>query len=266
MFVFYNNIISGEADEKLLRAEVVVNFLELISSLGIRPHDLLVTYFGGGCVRGRHFGADDEVARLWRGGGVPEDRVVPVCGAANFTNVDREGEPAGPRCEVFWCSAAESPIEIGTVVFEKFLIGNVAQGLIPSNGLVYGGAIGLERLQGVLSGATTLFELPEIRPMVKRVEDSIPRQLRAIHLPSTRELVDGVLTLVALMSQVHEPLSGGRAARLRRIGRRCQRSLGSLGITEPNLLIYDLIIQAMEAQCLSGRRDLQERVIRLICV
>lgn len=264
MFVFYHTIAAGACSEPL-RAEVVMRFLELVTSFGIPAQELLITYFGGGCIRGRQFGADDSIADVWRTGGVLPHNVVPVSGGANFTNLDREGEPAGPRCEVFWSTTYAPPIEIGTVVFEKF-IRSPAEGLVPSAGLVYGGAVGVERLQAVLLRAANLFDLPEIRPMIQLVELRIHPQLRELQLPNTRQLVDGVRTLVGLISQIHEPLSGARAARLRRIGRRCQRSLDSLGIEEAGCLVHDLIQQAMEVQEISGQKDLQEDITRLICL
>ncbi len=259
MLVFFT-VHTPILDDREIRHESIVTFAGLLRGIGVRSEKCLITYFGGGKIRGQGFDADDEVVELWTAIGVPRENLIPVGGDSNFTNVLRRGEPAGPRCEVFWPISNGSFVEVGTVSFEKYLLEGRKLDLSASKGLVYGGAVGLERMAMIASGLHDVFSIPELRSLVNLVEGGIDGRLSRVCAAQVRQLVDAVRTLSILAIEVGEVGEGRRAERIHRLGGIVRRCMRALGIEDGRNLVRGLV----EAIILQGNVTTGVAVSKLI--
>ena len=64
-------------------------------------------------------------------------------------------------------------VELGTVVFEKYLLDRDMRGLKRAEGLVYGCAFGLERIASVVGGLGDVFSLVEIRSLLELIMEGL---------------------------------------------------------------------------------------------
>lgn len=222
-----------QADDTDLRAAIVQRFVELLGDMGLPVRKSMVTYFGGCHIGGRDLPPDDEVVDAWQQSGVRQEQLVPVRGRACFTNCERTGEPAGPRCEVFLPAADGRMVEVGTVVFERFVV-EPGRGVVESGWIVYGGAVGIERVAMLRAGVTDVVEIPDIAPLIGLVRSSVDERLTAVCYQQLRGLVDGLRTLVVLRSQ-RAPLHRRHEQRVCSVARRVRRYLVDLGVEDSTL-------------------------------
>lgn len=239
MLVFFG-VYSRIQDDRDLRQEVIKTVAGLLERFGLNIKRCFITYFGGGNILGRELEPDNEIFNLWCNIGVPKEQLIPISGGANFTNLTRSGEPAGPRCEIFWQMMDNSFIELGTVVFERFLLNLRDNKLDESKGLVYGAAFGLERLLMVSSGCKEIFEIPELKQLIAVINEKIDSRLAGINYETVLSLVDGVRALTILWDNTDGQFKGRRLERIRSLWRSIKRNCQSLGIKLDEKFVSEL--------------------------
>jgi len=241
MGVFFT-VSKRQTDDTNLRAATVKLFVEALGKVGVSAQASVVTYFGGGHIGRRDLPPDDEVVEAWRQCGIYQEQLVPVRGRACFTNCERIGEPAGPRCEVFLPAADGRMVEVGTVVFERFVI-EPQRGVVESKWIVYGGAIGIERVAMLRAGLTDVMRIPDIAPLMGLVGSSLDERLTVVCYPQLRGLVDGLRTLAVLRSQ-KAPLHRRLEQRILSVARRVRRYLADLGAEDSVAMVSKLCAEA----------------------
>ena len=228
----------------------------LTGVLGMAPDRLWATVFTD----------DDEAFELWRGQGLPDDRILRYTAEQGNYWYSGESGPAGPCSELhydFGPTAACAPCAAGTchpdvecgrflevwnlvfMAFDRAADGSLSP--LPAQNVDTGA--GLERVAWVLQGARSVYETDELRRILARAEkrsgvaydpDSEPEAaaaLRAIteHARATAFLVlDGVL-----------PGNEGRGYVLRRVLRRAVYFGHTIGLRDA--FIADIVDTAIDA-------------------
>ena len=224
--------------------EAIAYAWELVTSpewLGIPKEKLYVTIFKGeeGVPR------DEEAYELWRGQGLPPDRIHELGMKDNFWAMGDTG-PCGPCSEIFYdmgLAASESGedkpfgqddaryVEIWNLVFMQF--DRDRQGelhLLPKPSIDTGA--GLERMAAVLQGKISNFETDLFTPLIARAGE-----LTHTHYQDGGAATDASLRIIAdhsraatfLISDGVLPANEGRGYVLRKILRRGIRHGRMLG-------------------------------------
>jgi alanyl-tRNA synthetase len=217
---------------------------ELVTSpewLGIPEDKLYVTIFKGeqGVPR------DEEAYELWRGQGVPPERIHEIGMKDNFWAMGDTG-PCGPCSEIFYdmgLEAAETGedkpfgqddaryVEIWNLVFMQF--DRDQQGvlnLLPKPSIDTGA--GLERIAAVLQGKLSNFETDLFTPLIARAAEltqTRPGDGAAPSDASLRIIADHARAATFLISDGVLPANEGRGYVLRKILRRGIRHGRMLG-------------------------------------
>src|SRR6202020_2580601 len=221
---------------------------ELITSpewLGIPTDKLYVTIFKGeqGVPR------DEEAYELWRGQGLPPDRIHELGMKDNFWAMGDTG-PCGPCSEIFYdmgLAASETGedkpfgeddaryVEIWNLVFMQF--DRDQQGelhLLPRPSIDTGA--GLERMAAVLQGKISNFETDLFTPLIARAGELTHTRYQDGSAPtdaSLRIIADHSRAATFLISDGVLPANEGRGYVLRKILRRGIRHGRLLGQNEP---------------------------------
>lgn len=188
------NLIDPFKDKRFdkLKKEIIINFINLITILGIQPKKLEATYldaltFGGNSVLGR----DRLLQRQYQ---FPQDKIskniltenkitsYPVKSIANLDIHPLEGSLVGPRLEV-----AYQGIELATIVFDCFKIQNGK--LMPIN-YVAGYALGIERLYLIINHKHDLISaLPRYQKATQMLRKLLPVFNSSFYNQELRSLV-----------------------------------------------------------------------------
>ncbi|MEV0714392.1 alanine--tRNA ligase-related protein [Asanoa sp. NPDC050611] len=187
---------------------------------------------------------DEESVDLWRGLGVPAERIQRLGPADNFWSMDVPG-PSGPTSEIFYDRGpdvgrdggpavdSERFVELWNLVFMQYQRGGTDEeilGDLPGRHIDTG--LGLDRLAMVLQGVGNLQEIDIVRPTLRAVREVTGRDDE----PAAHRLVtDHVRTAVLLISAGVRPGNEGRGYVVRRLLRRAVRRLVLLGVDEPVL-------------------------------
>ncbi|MDW5326103.1 alanine--tRNA ligase [Plantactinospora sp. KLBMP9567] len=198
---------------------------------------------------------DDEAEALWRGIGVPAERIVRRGKADNFWSMGIPG-PCGPCSEIYYdrgpaYGAEGGPavdedryLEFWNLVFMQFERGPGTDkenfpilGDLPAKNIDTG--MGLERMAAILQGVDNLYEIDEVRPILDRAAELTGRRYGAHsgHAASEshpddvrlRVVADHVRTALMLIGDGVTPANEGRGYVLRRIMRRAIRAMRLLG-------------------------------------
>ncbi|MGI5149151.1 alanine--tRNA ligase [Plantactinospora sp. CA-294935] len=198
---------------------------------------------------------DDEAESLWRGIGVPAERIVRRGKADNFWSMGIPG-PCGPCSEIYYdrgpaYGAEGGPavdedryLEFWNLVFMQFERGPGTDkenfpilGDLPAKNIDTG--MGLERMAAILQGVDNLYEIDEVRPILDRAAELTGRRYgaRSGHAASEshpddvrlRVVADHVRTALMLIGDGVTPANEGRGYVLRRIMRRAIRAMRLLG-------------------------------------
>jgi alanyl-tRNA synthetase len=220
---------------------------ELVTSqewLGIPEDKLYVTIFKGeqGVPR------DEEAYELWRGQGVPAERIHEIGMKDNFWAMGDTG-PCGPCSEIFYDMGLEASetggdkpfgqddaryVEIWNLVFMQF--DRDQQGvlnLLPKPSIDTGA--GLERIAAVLQGKLSNFETDLFTPLIARAGELTQTRYRDGSAPgdaSLRIIADHARAATFLISDGVLPANEGRGYVLRKILRRGIRHGRMLGQEE----------------------------------
>jgi alanyl-tRNA synthetase len=208
------------------------------------PERIWVTVFGGDEELG--LGPDEEAIAVWRGVGVPDERIVRLGREDNFWQAGPAG-PCGPCSELYldrgedFGAADERPgddtdrfLEFWNHVFMTYELGT--DGMLtelPMRNIDTG--MGLDRMAAILQGAPSVFETDLVRPLLDLAEEmsgrfyaeggAVTRAMRIVadHSRGAAFLIaDGVV-----------PSNEDRGYILRRIMRRAIQQGRTLGLESP---------------------------------
>jgi alanyl-tRNA synthetase len=180
---------------------------------------------------------DDEAYDIWRGLGVPADRILELGADDNFWQMGDTG-PCGRCSEIYFVrggSGADPEIEIWNNVFMEFERG--ADGVLtplPAPSIDTG--MGLERITAVLQGKESNYDTDVFMPLLTE----IGRLSRHTYAPSMspsdvslRVVADHIRATTFLIADGVIPSNEWRGYVLRKIMRRAMRHGKHLGFTEP---------------------------------
>jgi alanyl-tRNA synthetase len=211
---------------------------------GMDPERIWVTVFGGDEELG--LGPDEEAIEVWRGVGVPDERIVRLGREDNFWQAGPAG-PCGPCSELYldrgedFGAPGERPgddtdrfLEFWNHVFMTYDLG--ADGSLtelPMRNIDTG--MGLDRMAAILQDVPSVFETDLVRPLVDLAEEmsglsyadggAVTRAMRIVadHSRGAAFLIaDGVV-----------PSNEDRGYILRRIMRRAIQQGRALGLEAP---------------------------------
>jgi alanyl-tRNA synthetase len=224
---------------------------------GIDPERIWVTVFGGDEELG--LGPDEEAIAIWRGVGVPEERIVRLGREDNFWQAGPAG-PCGPCSELYldrgeaFGADRKRPgddtdrfLEFWNHVFMSYDLhedGSLTE--LPMRNIDTG--MGLDRMAAILQDVPSVFETDHVWPLIELAEElsghsygeggAVTRAMRIVadHARgATFVLADGVV-----------PSNEDRGYILRRIMRRAIQQGRSLGLESPWLSRFsELTIELM---------------------
>jgi alanyl-tRNA synthetase len=261
------------------KREAIAFAWELVTSpewLAIPKDKLYVTIFKGeeGVPR------DEEAYELWRGQGVPEDRIHELGMKDNFWAMGDTG-PCGPCSEIFYdmgLAASETGedkpfgedearyVEIWNLVFMQF--DRDRQGvlnLLPRPSIDTGA--GLERMAAVLQGKISNFETDLFTPLIARASELTHARYEdggAGTDASLRIIADHSRAATFLISDGVLPANEGRGYVLRKILRRGIRHGRMLGQEDPFMF---RMVEAVRDEMKDAYPELMEsadRVARVV--
>ncbi len=211
---------------------------------GMDPERIWVTVFGGDEELG--LGPDEEAIAIWRGVGVPDERIVRLGRADNFWQAGPSG-PCGPCSELYldrgedFGAAGERPgddtdrfLEFWNHVFMTYdLAEDGTLTPLPMRNIDTG--MGLDRMAAILQDVPSVFETDLVRPLIDLAEEisgrsydeggAVTRAMRIVadHSRGAAFLIaDGVV-----------PSNEDRGYILRRIMRRAIQQGRTLGLEAP---------------------------------
>jgi alanyl-tRNA synthetase len=211
---------------------------------GMDPERIWVTVFGGDEELG--LGPDEEAIEIWRGVGVPDERIVRLGRGDNFWQAGPTG-PCGPCSELYldrgeeFGAADERPgddtdrfLEFWNHVFMTYnLAEDGALTELPMRNIDTG--MGLDRMAAILQDVPSVYDTDLLRPLVGLAEEisgraygSDPATTRAMRIVADHSrgaaflIADGVV-----------PSNEDRGYILRRIMRRAIQQGRTLGLEAP---------------------------------
>ena len=212
-------------------------------NLGFDPESVWVTVYLD----------DDEAAELWRGVGVPEQRIQRRGLKDNYWHMGVPG-PGGPCSEIYIDRGPDfgpdgGPIvdedrflEIWNLVFQTEELSAVRAkddfdvlGPLPARNNDTG--MGLERTALLLQGVPNMYEIDEIFPVILQAAELAGTSYGANREDDVRLRVvgDHVRSALMLMTDGVTPGNEARGYVLRRLLRRSIRSMRLLGVNDPVL-------------------------------
>ena len=212
-----------------------------VEGFGIDPARIWVTVFGGDDQLG--IGPDDESIEIWRGVGVPDERIVRLPRSENFWQAGPTG-PCGPCSEMYLDRGPEFGsddlrpgddtdrfLEYWNHVFMTYdLREDGSLGPLPKKNIDTG--LGLERMAAVLQGVPSVFQTDLFAPLVElAVEssgmpfDESPEVTRAMRI-----IADHSRGMTFLLASGVVPSNEERGYVLRRVMRRAIQQGRVLGL------------------------------------
>jgi len=234
------------------KQEAIAYAWELVTrDYGLDPARMVITVFGG-----EHgIPADDEARAIWKKvTGFSDERIFGMGMKDNFWQMGDTG-PCGPCSEIHYCIGdtidlsrfGEEPdpsgvgwMEIWNLVFMQFdrsIIDGVEK-LAPLPAPCVDTGAGLERIAGVLQGATSNYDCDLLRPLVQKASAISGKRYSASMADddvSMRVIADHARLTAFLIAEGITPDRDGRPYVLRRVMRRAIRHGHRLGIQKPFL-------------------------------
>jgi alanyl-tRNA synthetase len=212
---------------------------------------------------------DDEAYARWLEVGLPEEHLQRRDKEENFWSTGGPG-PAGPCSEIFFDRGPEfgeegGPIhddqvgterylEIWNLVFMQWQIDSVKSkyefnivGDLKQKNIDTG--MGLERVAFLMQDKQNIYEIDEIYPVIEKVEALTGKTYGENHEDDVymRILADHIRSSMMIIADGVKPSNEGRGYVLRRLMRRCVRSIKLLGFQEPSFeLLYTTSFNAMK--------------------
>jgi alanyl-tRNA synthetase len=211
---------------------------------GMDPERIWVTVFGGDEELG--LGPDEEAIAVWRGVGVPDERIVRLGREDNFWQAGPSG-PCGPCSELYldrgpeFGDDDERPgddtdryLEFWNHVFMTYDLG--ADGSLtelPMRNIDTG--MGLDRMAAILQGVPSVFETDLVRPLIDLAEEMSGRSYDegGAVTRAMRIVADHSRGAAFLIADGVVPSNEDRGYILRRIMRRAIQQGRTLGLEAP---------------------------------
>jgi len=211
---------------------------------GMDPERIWVTVFGGDEELG--LGPDEEAIAVWRGVGVPDERIVRLGREDNFWQGGPVG-PCGPCSELYldrgedFGAAGERPgddtdrfLEFWNHVFMTYDLG--ADGSLtelPMRNIDTG--MGLDRMAAILQDAPSVFETDLVRPLLDLAEEMSGRSYGegGAVTRAMRIVADHSRGAAFLIADGVVPSNEDRGYILRRLMRRAIQQGRTLGLEAP---------------------------------
>ena len=217
-----------------------------IEGFGFDPERIWVTVFEGDEELG--LGPDEEAIEIWRGIGVPEERIVRLSRSENFWQAGPTG-PCGPCSEMYFDRGEEfgRPGELPGDDTDRFL--EYWNHVFMTYDLAEDGALtelpmknidtgmGVERMAAILQGVDSVFETDSLRPLIELAEELSGRSYSdgGATTRAMRILADHARGTAALIADGVVPSNEDRGYVLRRIMRRAIQQGRSIGLPSPFL-------------------------------
>jgi alanyl-tRNA synthetase len=211
---------------------------------GMDPERIWVTVFGGEEELG--LGPDEEAIEIWRGLGVPAERIVLLGREDNFWQAGPTG-PCGPCSELYidrgeaFGGPDERPgddtdrfLEFWNHVFMSYgLAGDGTLSELPTRNIDTG--LGLDRMAAILQDVPSVFETDHVRPLIGLAEELSGRRYGedAAVTRAMRILADHSRGAAFLIADGVVPSNEDRGYILRRIMRRAIQQGRTLGLQAP---------------------------------
>jgi alanyl-tRNA synthetase len=211
---------------------------------GMDPERIWVTVFGGDEELG--LGPDEEAIEIWRGVGVPEERIVRLGREDNFWQAGPTG-PCGPCSELYldrgveFGAEGERPgddtdrfLEFWNHVFMSYdLAADGALTPLPMRNIDTG--MGLDRMAAVLQDVPSVFETDHVRPLIELAEELSGRRYDegGAVTRAMRIVADHSRGAAFLIADGVVPSNEDRGYILRRIMRRAIQQGNTLGLEAP---------------------------------
>jgi alanyl-tRNA synthetase len=211
---------------------------------GMDPERIWVTVFGGDEELG--LGPDTDAIEIWRGVGVPEERIVRLGREDNFWQAGPTG-PCGPCSELYldrgpeFGAEGERPgddtdrfLEFWNHVFMSYDLaedGSLTE--LPMKNIDTG--MGLDRMAAVLQDVPSVFETDHVRPLVDLAEELSGRRYDegGAVTRAMRIVADHSRGAAFLIADGVVPSNEDRGYILRRIMRRAIQQGRTLGLEAP---------------------------------
>ncbi len=212
---------------------------------GFRAEDIWATVFGGDEELG--LGPDEEAMEIWRGIGVPDERIVQLPRSENFWQGGPTG-PCGPCSELYLDRGIEfgGPddrpgddsdrfLEFWNHVFITFDLQPDGRTLEPLPFRSIDTGMGLERMAAILQGVPSVFETDTVRPLIDLAEELAgrPRDADPATTRAMRIIADHSRGTAFLIADGVVPSNEDRGYILRRIMRRAIQQGRTLGLEAP---------------------------------
>jgi len=211
---------------------------------GMDPEKIWVTVFGGD--EELELGPDEEAIEIWRGVGVPEERIVRLGREDNFWQAGPTG-PCGPCSELYldrgveFGAEGERPgddtdrfLEFWNHVFMSYdLAEDGTLTPLPMKNIDTG--MGLDRMAAILQDVPSVFETDHVRPLVELAEELSGRRYDegGAVTRAMRIVADHSRGAAFLIADGVVPSNEDRGYILRRIMRRAIQQGRSLGLEAP---------------------------------
>jgi alanyl-tRNA synthetase len=211
---------------------------------GMDPEKIWVTVFGGDEELG--LGPDEEAIEIWRGVGVPDERIVRLGREDNFWQAGPTG-PCGPCSELYldrgeeFGAAAERPgddtdrfLEFWNHVFMSYDLaedGSLTE--LPMRNIDTG--MGLDRMAAILQDVPSVYETDHVRPLIDLIEEMSGRSYDegGAVTRAMRIVADHSRGAAFLIADGVVPSNEDRGYILRRIMRRAIQQGNTLGLEAP---------------------------------
>lgn len=229
--------------QKASKEEIINQQLGLYRALGIDMKRLHITTFAGGRLLGKEMPADKESERIWAKL-LGKDKVHPLKSTANIEFWQKEGEQAGPRCEIFLKKGREF-LEIGTVVFDDHVFHNGRFVSVPNS--IYGGAGGIERLEMAINDYQSIWETGSIKPIIELVKSYSNVGNLAFLQDELLRTSDNLKSALLLVTEGQEKNNKTRRGqRLTALVNETKRGLDKLNVFDYQNLCSDLAVIIQE--------------------
>ncbi len=224
------------------REAIEMSFAFIIEQLGIPLSHFAVTCFLGDSDAPK----DTESAAIWRGLGVPEERIGYLPKAKNWWGPAGKTGPCGPDTEMFYWVGEGKPVgnpathenewmEIWNDVFMQYnkredgAFEPLAQKNVDTG-------MGLERVAAVLQGVSNVYETDALARVLHAVLANAPTH----DMKSARIVADHIKAATFIIADGVLPSNIDRGYVLRRLIRRAIRSARQLGLQQENGRIAEI--------------------------
>ncbi|MBR1921274.1 MAG: alanine--tRNA ligase [Kiritimatiellae bacterium] len=245
---FFEMLGNWSLNDYFKKEAIAWSFEFLTQHLGFSPEQLNVTVFRGeGCAgEDGYIPADEEAVEIWKGVGIPEERIFRLPREDNWWGPAGTTGPCGPDTEMFIdtgrekCSAGCRPgchcgkyVEIWNDVFMQYNKDEEGK-FVPLGRHNVDTGMGVERTICMLSGAPTVYDTEIFAPIMGAIEAMKTRECEDA-LRAKRIIADHMRTATFILCDPKGGVKPGNVGAnyvLRRLIRRAVRYARQLGIPE----------------------------------